>query len=461
MITNQDTIAAISTPIGQGGIGIVRISGPDAERIAKKIFVPHNSSWPLESHHLYLGDLVDIAAGSSIDQVLLSFMKSPNSYTREDIVEINSHSGYVLLSRILQLVVDHGARIAFPGEFTFRAFLNGRIDLPQAEAVMDLINSKSEMGLELATQQLKGALGEELEKIKVDVITILANIEVGIDFPDEEAAIMPMSEIVTVLNENVIKPIGSLIERHDTKRIWLDGIKTVIVGRVNAGKSSLLNRLLEEERAIVTPIPGTTRDVIEATITIDGVPLRIMDTAGLRGVNDEVERIGLSMTGEKIDEADLLLVVIDQSVPVDKDDLDLLDRCNGKNALVLLNKIDLPSTFAEEKIADYTAKHPVVRISALTGEGIVDLKRFIVDLVVRENFDPEISRSVTNMRHKEALTDASGFFKSAVRNIEDGSPFEIIALELKSGLDSIEEIIGSAADDEILERVFSQFCLGK
>ncbi|MFC1883553.1 tRNA uridine-5-carboxymethylaminomethyl(34) synthesis GTPase MnmE [Thermodesulfobacteriota bacterium] len=461
MITNQDTITAISTPVGQGGIGIVRISGPDAERIAKKIFMPHNSSWPLESHHLYLGDLSDPATGFSIDEVLLSFMRSPNSYTREDVVEINSHSGYVLLSRILQLAIDNGARMALPGEFTFRAFLNGRIDLPQAEAVMDLINSKSELGLKLATQQLKGALGEELEKLKGDVIKILANIEVGIDFPDEEADIMSMGDVISLLNEDVIEPIESLIEKHVAKRIWLDGIKTVIVGRVNAGKSSLLNRLLEEERAIVTPIPGTTRDVIEATINIDGVPLRLMDTAGLREGKDEVEKIGLSMTGEKIDEADLLLVVIDQSVPVDKDDLDLLDRCKEKNALVLLNKIDLPSHFPEEEIADHSSNHPVVRISALTGEGVDDLKKFIVDTVVRGDFDPGFSRTATNMRHKQALTAGAGCFKRAVRNIKDGSPFEIIALELKSGLDSIEEIIGTAADDEILERVFSQFCLGK
>jgi tRNA modification GTPase len=461
MIINHDTITAISTPVGQAGIGIIRISGSKAAPIAEKIFVPRNGSWPLESHRLYLGDLFDPSSGNPIDEVLLSFMEGPNTYTREDVVEINSHSGFVLLSRILQLVLDHGARIAMPGEFTMRAFLNGRIDLTQAEAVMDLINSRSERGLQLATRQLKGGFGQKLEKIKGEALDIMANIEVGIDFPDEEPEIIPIEQALRILKEEIIDPIESLIATHDMKRIWLDGIKTVIAGRVNVGKSSLLNRFLEEERAIVTPIPGTTRDVIEATITIEGIPLRLMDTAGLREVENEVEKIGLYFTSEKIAEADLLLVVIDQSRPLESDDLELIEKCAGKRALIILNKIDLPECSPREEIVARVSGCPVVSVSALTGEGIDDLKKAVVESVARGDFDPEGSHVATNLRHIEILTSAAGFFRDAVKKMQEGAPLEIVALELKSGLDAIEEIIGSTASDELLDRIFGQFCLGK
>ena len=461
MIPSHDTIAAISTPSGRAGIGIIRVSGPMAEIIGEKLFVPRNFSWPLQSHRLYLGDLIDPSSETVIDEVLLSFMKAPNTYTRQDIVEINSHSGFVLLSRILQLILNCGARIAVPGEFTLRAFLNGRIDLTQAEAVMDLINSRSEVGLLMASRQLKGAFGEKIKTIKDEVVNILSNIEVGIDFPDEEADIVAMDDAVRILVKNVLDPMKNLIETHDMKRIWLDGIKTVIAGRVNVGKSSLLNRFLDEERAIVTPIPGTTRDVIEATITIEGIPLRLMDTAGLRVVKDEVEKKGVQLAGEKIAEADLLLVVIDQSVPLDAYDFELIRQCIGKKAVIILNKIDLPRFVSREEIESRVSGCSVVQVSALSGKGIDDLKRSIVDAITGGDFDPIRSQAVTNLRHKDALTSALSYFKGAVKNMEESAPFEIIALELKCGLDSIEEILGPAASDELLDRIFSQFCLGK
>ncbi|MBW1851206.1 MAG: tRNA uridine-5-carboxymethylaminomethyl(34) synthesis GTPase MnmE, partial [Deltaproteobacteria bacterium] len=288
MSPDQDTIAAIATPIGQAGIGIIRVSGPLSLEIAGKIFRPKYPKPVLRSHHLYLGHLFEPSSGNVIDEVLLSFMRGPHTYTQEDVLEINSHSGYALLSKILEILLAHGARLATPGEFTLRAFLNGRIDLTQAEAVIDIINSQSERGLYLASQQVQGSFKDEIEDLRQKAIHILAQVEVAIDFPEEEPDMVFGEKETRGITEDLIKPIEALIKAHES-RIWVDGINAVIAGRVNAGKSSLLNRLLNEQRAIVTPIPGTTRDIIESTINIEGIPLRLMDTAGFQRVNDEVE----------------------------------------------------------------------------------------------------------------------------------------------------------------------------
>jgi tRNA modification GTPase len=459
--TDSDTITAIATPTGQAGIGIIRISGPCAYEIAKKIFRPHNPRQNLESHRLYLGQLYDPSLKTTIDEVLISFMKGPHSYTREDIVEINSHSGFLLLSRILQIVLDQGARLARPGEFTLRAFLNGRIDLTQAEAVVDLINCKSERGLALSSQQIQGSFRKEIQVLQQKVTDILAHCEVAIDFPEEEASIMSREEATDRIEEEVVSPIEAMIETHSRKRIWVDGINTVIVGRVNAGKSSLLNRLLNEQRAIVTPIPGTTRDFIESTITIDGLPLRLMDTAGFREVKDEVERIGVGLTEQKLNEADFLLVVIDQSRPLNDDDLKIVNQCCGKNALIVINKIDLASMLSHDVEHKELAGFPIARISALTGEGLDDLRRAIVGCLLTGDVDMTSSHATSNLRHRQALVDAAQFFKSAARNSEKNVPMEIVALELKSGLDALGEIIGETTSEQILDSIFSQFCLGK
>lgn len=459
--TDNDTITAIATPAGQAGIGIIRISGPRAYKIAKNIFRPQNPVQKLQSHRLYLGQLYDPSFGTTIDEVLISFMKGPRSYTREDIVEINSHSGFLLLSRILQIVLEQGARLARPGEFTLRAFLNGRIDLTQAEAVVDLINCKSERGLALASQQIQGSFRNEIEVLRQKVTDILAHTEVAIDFPEEETGIISREEAADRIEEEVIKPIQAMIETHSRKRIWVDGINTVIVGRVNAGKSSLLNRLLNEQRAIVTSLPGTTRDFIESTITIDGLPLRLMDTAGFREVKDEVERIGVGLTEQKLIEADFLLVVIDQSRPVNEDDLNIVNQCRGKKALIVINKIDLISRLDQDVEHKELAGFPVARISALTGEGLDDLRRAIVGCLLEGDVDMTSSHATSNLRHRQALAEAAQFFKSAVRNTKEDAPMEIVALELKSGLDALGEIIGETTSEEILDSIFSQFCLGK
>jgi tRNA modification GTPase len=458
---NHDTITAIATPAGQAGIGIIRISGPLAAKILHRIFQPNKAVDAFQTHRLYLGHLVDTYSGRVIDQVLLSWMKAPHTYTREDVVEINSHSGYLLLDRILQIVLREGARLAKPGEFTFRAFVNGRIDLTQAEAIVDLINSKSERGLQIASQQIKGSLREEIDRLRHKALDILAHVEVAIDFPDEEEGIFPGEESAPVLAKDIIETIERIIARHGERKVWLDGINTVILGRVNAGKSSLLNRLLNEERALVTPVPGTTRDVVEAMVHVEGVPLRLMDTAGFRKVRGRVEKLGIDLAKRKMEEADLFLVVIDQSRPLNQNDLDLLRATKHKTALVILNKIDLRRKVDPEALNAAAEGLPVAKISALTGEGIDVLRKAIRDLVLAGGVDTMEAQIIPNLRHTTALSAACESFKKALQNMNQGLPLEIIAADLKAGLDSLGEITGETSNEELLDRIFSQFCIGK
>ena len=461
MPSREDTITAIATPAGQAGIGIIRISGPRSYEISKKIFRPKSSVKDLKSHNLYLGYLYDPATGGKVDEVMLSYMKSPHSYTREDVIEIIFHKGYLLLSRILRIILDHGARLAEPGEFTLKAFLNGRIDLTQAEAVMNLINSQSEKGIDLASQQIGGSFRKEIEALRQQAVDILARVEVAIDFPEQVEEIIGSENTYIQIGERLIRPVEALIKAHKAKKIWVDGISAAIVGYVNTGKSSLLNRLLNEERAIVTPIPGTTRDIIESTVSIEGVPLRLMDTAGLREGKDEAEKMGIYLTGQKLREADLLLVVIDRNRPLNRHDLDIIARSRGKKTLIALNKIDLPSKLDQGAEDNELSGFPVVKISALTGQGIDQLKKAIVDCIVEGDIDMTSSHAVPNLRHRNALMAAKNFFDAARQNIKEDAPMEIAALELKSGLDSLGEIIGETAGEEVLDSIFSRFCLGK
>ncbi len=460
MSPDQDTIAAIATPIGQAGIGIIRVSGPLSLEIAGKIFRPKNPTPVLKSHHLYLGHLLDPSSENAIDEVLISFMRAPHTYTQEDILEINSHSGYALLSKILEILLSQGARLATPGEFTLRAFLNGRIDLTQAEAVIDIINSQSERGLYLASQQVRGAFKEEIEGLRQKAIHILARAEVAIDFPEEETDVVFREEETKRINEDLIRPIEALIKAHKS-RIWVDGINTVIAGRVNAGKSSLLNRLLNEQRAIVAPIPGTTRDIIESTINIEGIPLRLMDTAGFQRVNDEVERLGINLTKQKLKESDFVLIVIDQSRPLGQDDLDTILQSKGKKALIVINKIDLPSKLGQGADSEALSLFPSVKISALTGQGLDQLKKAMKDCILEGRLDTTSSIAVPNLRHRHALYNALQFFKDAEQRTREEAPIEIIAFELISGLDTLGGITGETTNEDVLDSIFSQFCLGK
>ncbi|MCD6305985.1 MAG: tRNA uridine-5-carboxymethylaminomethyl(34) synthesis GTPase MnmE [Deltaproteobacteria bacterium] len=460
MFADQDIIAAIATPIGQAGIGIVRMSGPGCFSIARKIFRPRNPVSAFKSHCLYLGQLLDPCSNNAVDEVLVTLMKAPRTYTREDVVEIHSHSGYILLSKILDILLSQGARLARPGEFTLRAFLNGRIDLTQAEAVMDLINSRSERGLVLASRQVRGEFREEIETLKQKAVRILAQAEAGIDFPETGADGGLRERGPEEIERDLVEPMEALIASSEG-RIWVDGVSTVIAGRVNVGKSSLLNRLLNEQRAIVTAIPGTTRDVIESSLCIEGIPIRLMDTAGLRSGADEVEQMGIALTRKKLSEADFVLVVIDRSRPLDPEDLGIMQEVQEKPTLLVINKVDLPARLHEGVGTDVLSRFPCIEISALTGQGLDDLKKAIQKAVLGANLDATSGQAAPNARHRHALGRAVGFFRAAVLRIKEDAPLEIVALELSSGLESLGEITGETTAEDVLDSIFSQFCLGK
>ena len=457
----SDTIAALSTAPGQAGIGIVRISGPQAIEIAGRIFRSRHPSpeWP--SHRLILGSLIDPLTRAALDEVLLTVMKAPRSYTREDVVEINSHSGYALLDRILDIVLEAGARLARPGEFTLRAYLNGRIDLTQAEAVLDLIRARSERGVALAARHLQGHLKERIEDLCQTLIDLLAGIEAAIDYPEEEETTAPGLEAASRLRRDVIVPLEEIRASHVHRKIWLEGTRVAIVGRVNAGKSSILNRLAHEERAIVASRPGTTRDVIEQEIHISGLPVRLLDTAGYRRSDDEVERMGIRLTERCLDQADLALCVVDQSRPLEEDDRRIVRRCREIPVLIVVNKIDLGHRLSEAEMGEAFGELPRVPVSALTGEGIDALQNAIAEAIFSESRRGDGGDFAPNARQNRALNAAVEHLRLAAGHLEEDAPLDIIAVDLRSGLDALGEITGEHTPEEVLERIFSDFCLGE
>ncbi len=456
-----DTIAALSTPPGQAGIGIIRMSGPGAAAIARRVFRSRRPVQEWTSHRLYLGDIVDPATMASVDEVLLSIMKAPHSYTREDVVEINSHSGHALLERILKILLEAGARQAKPGEFTLRAFLNGRIDLTQAEAVMDLICSQSERGVELASRQLKGGLKDRIEEVVESLIGLIAHTEVAIDYPEAGYGLLSGEEGSNRLTTDVLEPLEQIRATHARRRIWIEGTKVAIVGRVNAGKSSILNRLVGGDRAIVSSEPGTTRDVIEQAVQINGVPLRLLDTAGYREAEGEVESLGIRLTERCIEEADLALWIVDQSRGLDVDDHRIIDRCKRVPTLAVVNKIDLPGLLNEEDIRNLCGDIPVIRVSALSGEGMAGLEKAVRNAVLGRDKGRPDTEFAPNARQNRALVEACVQLRRAAAHLREDAPLEIVALDLESGLDCLNEITGRHTSDDVLERIFSEFCLGK
>ena len=457
----EETIAAIATPIGVGGIGIVRVSGHNAETIARKIFRSKRPIKSFDSFRLYLGHIIDPRSNLPVDEVLLSVMYAPFSYTREDVVEINSHSGYTILSSILQIILQAGARLAKPGEFTLRAFLNGRIDLTQAEAIIDLINAKADMSVRLAASQLAGGLRARIEEIRQAIVEILAQIEASMDFPDEESTIVRRSHIADHMNKKILRSVKEFVAAYTQRRIWHEGTAVVIAGRVNVGKSSILNRLLQEDRAIVTPIPGTTRDILECTVTVEGIPIRLLDTAGIRKVKGKIEKKGVDLTRTQLTTADLTLLVIDRSRPLSHYDLNLLQEVDKDNTLVVINKIDLPARLSDKKIDSIFKGLPRVNVSALTGEGFKELNKAIFGKVVDKKPDASATPVIPNLRQKMALTKAAEFLEKASANIINGFPLEIVAADLSWAKDAIDEITGNKTSEEILNNIFSKFCVGK
>ncbi len=456
-MSELDTICAVSTPPGEGGIGIIRMSGKDAVDIAAKIFTPRRNE-QLEasaSHRLLYGHVADPSTGELVDEVLVSVMRGPATYTREDVVEINCHGGMAPLWRTMNLLVARGARQAEPGEFTKRAFLNGRIDLAQAEAVMDIIKSRTELSHRAANEQLLGGLSTEVAALRDRLVSIIASVEAGIDFPEEDietASGLPLAEDVSGVQRGIDELLAGVVYG----RIIREGFSTAIVGRPNVGKSSLLNALLKQDRAIVTEIPGTTRDVLEEYLNIAGVPLRILDTAGIRHSRDVVEQEGVRRSLAAIASADIVLIVFDGSEPLTAEDRRVLDEARGKATIGVINKSDLPRTLEKLDRPDVQ-----IGLSCRTGAGLDRLRQSISDMMKQGAMPPREHAWAVNQRHKMALEQAREGLEKALESITSNLSPEFTAVDLRDALDRLGLIIGATYTEDILERIFNDFCIGK
>lgn len=455
----EDTIAAIATPVGEGGVAIVRISGPEAEGITKQIFCRSGGkNGNLRSHTLHLGTIRDPETGVVLDEVLLALMRKPRSYTGEDVAEVHCHGGPYLVRQLLRLVLARGARSAEPGEFTKRAFLNGRLDLVQAEAVLDLVRARTDAGLRLALGQVRGELSKWVGGLREELLDILVQIEAAIDFPEEEIELLQREELrgkVEALRQKILGIIAS----YDWGKLFRDGTRVCIAGRPNVGKSSLLNALLGEERVIVTPVPGTTRDVIEESINLGGLPVVLWDTAGIRATEDQVERVAVDLSLQRVAEAEAILAVMDGSESASPEDRSILDAVRGKKGLIVINKSDLPLRLDLNWVSATAPAKSLMRVSARDGIGLDELKHVLRELLLDTQTEPPIV--LTNVRHKAALERAATSLAAAVRALADGLPSELVAVDLQGAKEGLEEIIGVVSSDDILERIFANFCLGK
>jgi tRNA modification GTPase len=425
------------------------------------LFRPRKNPLPLVSHRFTYGEIIDPEQGTPIDEVLVVFLKAPKTYTREDMVEIQCHGGHLILQKILELVIKQGARMAEPGEFTRRAFLNGRIDLAQAEAVVDLIRAKTMASLEIANQQLRGRLSEELNLHRQALMEALALIEAHIDFPEEEIDPISAGQVREKL-EPVAQGIDQMVATYEEGKIFREGVSCAIIGKTNVGKSSLLNILLMEERAIVTPVPGTTRDVIEELLNIRNIPVRLLDTAGLRKTKDPVEVEGVKRTRLKISDSDFVILVVDGSAPLNQNDFEIFQEVKDKKKVVAINKKDLPLEITVNSMREQFPRDPVVFISALKNQGIDELKEAVHKLLIHRSFikSPEYA-IVANVRHKNILIKTSSYVINTLDGLDSGISPEFIAFELRSALDTLGEIVGQTTPEEILNLIFEQFCIGK
>jgi tRNA modification GTPase len=458
---DDDTIAAISTPVGMGGIGIIRVSGPQAAAIVQPLFP---SAPPLKnrrSHLLTLENIVDPVRRMVIDQVLLTMMKAPNTYTREDVIEINCHSGPLVLKKILELVLEGGARLAEPGEFTLRAFLNGRIDLTQAEGIIELIQAQSDQALVQANKLLQGALRQRLQVIQEVLLALLAQLEAAIDFPEEELEILDRQEWNRLLLDQALRPLSELIRAYEQGRPFREGISLVLVGKPNVGKSSLLNQLLNEDRAIVTSVPGTTRDTIEENIFLKGLLFRLVDTAGIRQARDEVEEAGILRTRGKIEEAQMVLFMIDTSRPLEEEDRLIFEEIGEKPTIVLLNKMDLPSVVAVDEAREKFSGGVALPISARYGQGMERLKEKLYELFMANSFPEVLPDLIPTLRQKKIFEQMVESLTRAFQLNEQMVSPEFMALDLQKALEEIGSLIGTTTTEDVLDQIFSRFCIGK
>lgn len=459
--SEERTIAAISTPPGSGGIGIIRISGPLSLHVLKSVFSPHNPECDFRSHHLFYGTINDPENQRLLDEVLVVYMAAPSTYTREDVVEVHCHGSYLVLQSILEVLLRHNLDLAQPGEFTKRAFLNGRIDLTRAEAVIDILAAKTRKGIDIAQDQLAGALYQRVDTIRRSLTTMRAVIEVSIDFPDEEIEIVDHEVLRVQLESEVARPIEYLLRCADQGRIYREGVSVVIVGRPNVGKSSLLNALLQEERALVTAVPGTTRDSIEECVDVLGMPVRLADTAGIRKGADEVEELGIQRARRLVNQADVIFFMLDGAVGVTPEDLELFTTVSHKPMIVLINKIDLIQDPAEIELAALGQDVPRVPISAKSLYGLEDLKKLLFETVTGDKDQWQEEGCAPNLRHKQSLQKAHSACTSVREGLEAGVSTDLLAVDLQEILDQLGDIVGETTTEDILDVIFEQFCLGK
>lgn len=455
----EDTIAAVATPAGEGGVAIVRVSGPDAERIAREIFARSGGrNGALRSHTLHYGTIREPKTGAALDQALLTLMRRPRSYTGEDVLELHCHGGPLLVRRVLELVLSRGARSAEPGEFTKRAFLNGRLDLAQAEAVLDLVRARTNKGMQLALGQVQGELSKWVGGLREELLDILVQVEAAIDFPEEEIDLLKRDEMaakIVALSEKIKR----LINSYEWGRLFREGAGVCIAGKPNVGKSSLLNALLGEERVIVNAAPGTTRDVIEESINLGGLPVVLWDTAGIRETDDQLEKIGVSLSKKRLEEAEAVLVVLDGSSPLSTEDLSILKAVEVKKGLVVVNKNDLRQQLEVDRVRLGSMEKELLSISAKGGIGLESLKHALRELLLDADSEPPIV--VSNLRHKASLERANDSLLAAIDALKVGQPSEIVAIDLNGAKESLGEVIGEVTSDDILERIFRDFCIGK
>lgn len=461
VVTEFDTIAAISTPPGEGAISIVRLSGDQAIAVVKKIFSGRDLT-KVASHTINYGHIINPETKQEIDEVMVSVMRAPKTFTREDIIEINCHGGIVPTNQILQLVLSSGARLAEPGEFTKRAFLHGRIDLSQAEAVMDLIRAKTDRSMKVALNQLDGNLGHLIKNLRQDILDVLAQVEVNIDYPEYDDVETLTTKMLQEKAVKVKQRIKQLLTTARQGKILREGLATAIIGRPNVGKSSLLNHLLHEDKAIVTDVAGTTRDVIEEYVNVHGVPLKLIDTAGIHQTEDKVEKIGVERSKQAINQADLVMILLNNSEPLTTEDRQLLELTADKKRLILLNKSDLPNKLEISQVQQMVdPKTQILQASVLKNQGLDQLEQVIADLFFGGIENSQTTVMVTNARHIALLKKAEQALDDVLRGIKQGMPVDLVQIDMTNCWELLGEITGDSYQDELLDQLFSQFCLGK
>lgn len=456
-----DTITSISTPMGEGAIGIVRLSGPEAVEIGDKLYKGKKKLKDVPSHTINYGHIIDPETHEVVEEVMISVLRAPKTFTREDIIEINCHGGILTINRILELTMTHGARMAEPGEYTKRAFLNGRIDLSQAEAVMDFIRSKTDRASKVAMNQIEGRLSDLIKQQRQSILEILAQVEVNIDYPEYDDVEDATTEFLLAQSKKIKNEIDQLLETGTQGKIMREGLSTVIVGKPNVGKSSMLNNLIQDNKAIVTEVAGTTRDVLEEYVNVRGVPLRLVDTAGIRDTEDIVEKIGVERSRKALSEADLILFVLNNNEPLTEEDRTLYEVIKNEDAIVIVNKTDLERRLDIEEVKTMIGDTPLIQTSMLKQEGVDELELQIRDLFFGGEVQNQDMTYVSNSRHISLLKQARQTIQDAIDAAEAGIPMDMVQIDLTRTWEILGEIIGESASDELINQLFSQFCLGK